>query len=67
MRAFLSLMICVALVAVLLVTGCGKKDDTATTAKTQKEYDEQAVKEVDPDNPEGELDKLTKEIDADAE
>ena len=65
MRHIVLLTICVVLVAGFLLAGCGGSDEDATAVKTMEEYRDNAAKEIDKDNAEAELEKLTKEIDAD--
>ena len=66
MRHFMAVIFCFAVVAtVVCLTGCGN-DEEATTVKTMEEYRTEAAQEINESNADAELEKITKEIEADS-
>ena len=56
-------MICAVVIAGFLFAGCSGKE--STDVKTMDEYCDEAAKKINAENAEVELDKITKEIEAD--
>ena len=63
MRHAVLWMICAAVIAGFLLAGCGGKE--STDVKTMDEYRDEAAEKISAENAEAELDKITKEIEAD--